>query len=67
MNGAPAIDPAIKQWATPRQSEYIDAVIEHGSNVATLRAAYGLAPDDIYRRILGRWRNLSTERVEADV
>ena len=44
-----------------------DKFIEHGSNVETLRAAYGLAPDDIYRRILGRWRNLSTERVEADV
>ncbi len=44
-----------------------DKFIEHGNNVETLRAAYGLAPDDIYRRVLGRWRNLSTERVEADV
>jgi hypothetical protein len=32
-----------------------------------LRAAHGLAPDDIYRRVLDRWRHLSNERVEADV
>ncbi|MDB6094437.1 MAG: deoxyxylulose-5-phosphate synthase [Verrucomicrobia bacterium] len=44
-----------------------DKFIEHGSNVETLRAAYGLAPDDIYRRVLNRWRNLSAEHVEADV
>jgi 1-deoxy-D-xylulose-5-phosphate synthase len=44
-----------------------DKFIEHGSNVETLRAAYGLAPGDIHRRVLDRWRNLSTERVEADV
>jgi len=44
-----------------------DKFVEHGSSVDILRAAYGLAPDDIYRRVLARWRNLSTERVEADV
>ncbi len=44
-----------------------DKFVEHGSNPETLRAAYGLAPDDIYRRVLGRWRNLSAERVAADV
>jgi len=44
-----------------------DRFIEHGSNAEILRAAHGLAPDDIYRRVLARWRNLSTERVEADV
>ena len=44
-----------------------DKFIEHGSNVETLRAAYGLAPDDIYKRVLGRWRHLSNERVSADV
>jgi 1-deoxy-D-xylulose-5-phosphate synthase len=44
-----------------------DKFVEHGSNAETLRAAYGLAPDDIYRRVLGRWRNLSAERVAADV
>ena len=44
-----------------------DKFVEHGSNVEVLRAAYGLSPEDIHRRVLDRWRNLSTERVEADV
>jgi 1-deoxy-D-xylulose-5-phosphate synthase len=44
-----------------------DKFVEHGSSVEILRAAYGLAPDDVYRRVLDRWRNLSHERVEADV
>jgi 1-deoxy-D-xylulose-5-phosphate synthase len=44
-----------------------DKFVEHGSSVDRLRAANGLAPDDIYRRVLDRWRNLSAERVEADV
>jgi len=42
-----------------------DKFIEHGSSVEALRAAYGLSPADIYRRVLDRWRNLSNERVEA--
>ena len=44
-----------------------DKFVEHGSSVEVLRAAYGLGPDDIYRRVLDRWRNLSHERIEADV
>jgi 1-deoxy-D-xylulose-5-phosphate synthase len=44
-----------------------DKFVEHGSGVEILRAAYGLSPDDMHRRILGRWRRLSTEQVEADV
>jgi 1-deoxy-D-xylulose-5-phosphate synthase len=44
-----------------------DKFLEHGSSVETLRAAYGLAPDDILARVLERWRNLSAERVAADV
>ena len=44
-----------------------DRFVEHGSSPDALRAAYGLAPGDIYRRVLDRWRNLSAERVEADV
>src|SRR6185369_2273600 len=44
-----------------------DKFVEHGTNGEVLRASYGLAPDDIYRRVLDRWRNLSHERVEADV
>jgi 1-deoxy-D-xylulose-5-phosphate synthase len=35
-----------------------DKFIEHGTNAAELRAAHGLAPDDIYNRILSRWRQL---------
>jgi 1-deoxy-D-xylulose-5-phosphate synthase len=35
-----------------------DKFIEHGTNAAELRAAHGLAPDDIYNQILGRWRQL---------
>lgn len=44
-----------------------DKFIEHGSSVEVLRAAHGLAPADLYRRVLDRWRNLSHEHVEADV
>ncbi len=44
-----------------------DKFVEHGSNVETLRTAYGLSPDDILRRVLARWRNLRAEHVEADV
>jgi 1-deoxy-D-xylulose-5-phosphate synthase len=44
-----------------------DKFVEHGSNGDTLRAAYGLAPDAIYQRVLARWRNLRAERVEAGV
>ncbi len=44
-----------------------DKFIEHGSDVATLRAANGLAPDAVYRRILARWQNLHHSSVEASV
>jgi 1-deoxy-D-xylulose-5-phosphate synthase len=44
-----------------------DKFVEHGSSVEVLRAAYGLSPEDMHRRILDRWKRLSTERVEADV
>ena len=43
-----------------------DKFIEHGTNAGNLRAAHGLDPDDLHRRVLERWRNLSAERVEAD-
>jgi 1-deoxy-D-xylulose-5-phosphate synthase len=43
-----------------------DKFVEHGTNQEILRAAYGLAPDDIHRRVLARWRNLQ-ESVSADV
>jgi 1-deoxy-D-xylulose-5-phosphate synthase len=44
-----------------------DKFVEHGTNADGLRAAYGLAPEDIHRRVLTRWRSLSSEHVEADV
>jgi 1-deoxy-D-xylulose-5-phosphate synthase len=44
-----------------------DKFVEHGTNVEVLRANYGLAPDDIHRRVLTRWRTIHAEHVEADV
>lgn len=44
-----------------------DRFVEHGSSVDVLRAAHGLAPDDIFRRVLARWRNLHGATVEAEV
>jgi 1-deoxy-D-xylulose-5-phosphate synthase len=32
-----------------------DRFVEHGSSVAVLRAAHGLAPDEIYARVKDRW------------
>jgi len=43
-----------------------DRFVEHGSNNAVLRAANGLAPDDLYRRILARWRNLNAESAHSE-
>jgi 1-deoxy-D-xylulose-5-phosphate synthase len=42
-----------------------DKFIEHGTNADELRAAHGLAPDDIYRRIRDSWHRLGVRRVEA--
>ena len=44
-----------------------DKFVEHGSSMEILRATYGLAPDDIHRRVLNRWRSRSTEGFVADV
>jgi 1-deoxy-D-xylulose-5-phosphate synthase len=44
-----------------------DKFVEHGNSVEVLRATCGLTAADMYRRVLDRWRNLSAERVEADV
>ncbi|HTL66457.1 MAG TPA: 1-deoxy-D-xylulose-5-phosphate synthase [Lacunisphaera sp.] len=40
-----------------------DVFVEHGSNVEVLRAAHGLAPDDIQNRVLARWRRLGESRL----
>jgi 1-deoxy-D-xylulose-5-phosphate synthase len=44
-----------------------DKFVEHGSSVEILRAAHGLAPDDIARRIKDRYRKLAAETVTAEV
>ncbi|MEO6243900.1 MAG: 1-deoxy-D-xylulose-5-phosphate synthase [Opitutaceae bacterium] len=44
-----------------------DKFVEHGSNVEVLRASYGLAADDIHRRVLDRWRNLRAQQVTAGI
>lgn len=44
-----------------------DKFIEHGNSVEALRAAHGLSPENMYRRIVDRWRNRHTESVTADV
>ncbi len=43
-----------------------DKFVDHGSSVDLLRAAYGLSPDDITRRIKDRYRCLGEAAVEAE-
>jgi len=65
-----AVLEALQESDCPASLERIgwpDKFVEHGNSVDILRASYGLSPNDIYRRVLDRWRNLSTERVEAGV
>lgn len=65
-----AVLEALQEANCPTAVERIgwpDKFIEHGTNADILRAAHGLSPDDIYRRVLDRWRNLSHEKIEADV
>jgi 1-deoxy-D-xylulose-5-phosphate synthase len=38
-----------------------DKFIEHGTNVEGLRALHGLSTEDIYRRVLGRWRGICAD------
>ena len=64
-----AVLEALQDAACPAPVERIgwpDKFVEHGSNAEILRASYDLAPDDIHRRVLARWRNLQAEQVEAD-
>ena len=65
-----AVLEALQEADCPTSVERIgwpDKFVEHGSNVEILRSSCGLAADDMYRRVLDRWRHLSAERVEADV
>jgi 1-deoxy-D-xylulose-5-phosphate synthase len=43
-----------------------DKFIEHGNSVEQLRAAHGLSPDELFRRVLARWHNRQTESVEVN-
>ena len=65
-----AVLEALQEADCPAAVERIgwpDKFVEHGSNVEVLRAAYGLSPDDIHRRVLERWRNRHAEHVSAGV
>ena len=65
-----AVSEVLQEANCPAAVERIgwpDKFVEHGSSVDVLRAAHGLAPADMYQRVLDRWRNLSHERVEAGV
>ena len=44
-----------------------DKFVEHGSSAEILRAAYGLSPDDMHRRVLARFRNLKAGHVASEV
>jgi 1-deoxy-D-xylulose-5-phosphate synthase len=64
-----AVLEALQEADCPAAVERIgwpDKFIEHGSNVETLRAAYGLSPDDIHRRVLERWRNRQAQSVATE-
>ena len=64
-----AVLEALQEAECPTAVERIgwpDKFVEHGSGVEPLRAAYGISLDDTHRRVLGRWKRLSAERVEAD-
>ena len=44
-----------------------DTFVEHGTNQEILRAAHDLAPDDIYRRVMNRWRQQNAPRLAVNV
>ncbi len=37
-----------------------DKFVDHGASVSHLRTAYGLAPDDLFHRVLNRWQQVTT-------
>src|SRR5215207_6740116 len=66
-----AVIEALQEAHCPTAVERIgwpDKFVEHGSSVEILRAAYGLAPDDIFQRVSKRWRSLQEgKKATADV
>jgi 1-deoxy-D-xylulose-5-phosphate synthase len=64
-----AVLEALQEADCPAAVERIgwpDRFVEHGNSVEQLRATCGLSADELYRRVLERWRNLSAQQVEAD-
>ncbi len=61
LQDADCTAPAVERIGWP------DKFVEHGSNPETLRSAYGLSPDAIYKRVLDRWQNRHDATVEAGV
>jgi 1-deoxy-D-xylulose-5-phosphate synthase len=65
-----AVLEALQEAHCPTAVERIgwpDRFVEHGSSVELLRANYGLAPDDMLKRIQDRWRSLQAGHATADV
>ncbi|HXA14515.1 MAG TPA: transketolase C-terminal domain-containing protein, partial [Opitutaceae bacterium] len=65
-----AVLEALQEADCPAAVERIgwpDKFIEHGSSVEQLRAAHGLSPDELCRRVLARWHNRHTESVEVNL
>ncbi|HEY9249368.1 MAG TPA: 1-deoxy-D-xylulose-5-phosphate synthase, partial [Rariglobus sp.] len=64
-----AVLEALQEADCPAALERIgwpDTFVEHGTSQEILRAAHGLSPDAIYRRVVDRWRNHQSARVEAN-
>ena len=65
-----AVLEALQEADCPTAVERIgwpDKFVEHGSSVEMLRAAYGLSPDDMYRRVVNRWLHRHDAALEAGV
>lgn len=65
-----AVLEALQEADCPAAVERIgwpDTFVEHGTSQDILRAAHGLSPDAIHRRVADRWRNHHAAKVAADV
>ena len=65
-----AVLEALQEAHCPTPVERIgwpDQFVEHGSSVDYLRAGHGLAPDEIARRVIARWRDLQSEKATVDL
>ncbi len=65
-----AVLEALQEADCPAAVERIgwpDRFVDHGSTPEALREAYGLGADDLFRRVLDRWRNRQSADVTADL